>query len=929
MVRLMRLFVALAVFAAAGLACSSNEPVPSFIHAPADLETGVALAVADLKADLQTITGVAPVQLGPEAPACKKGEVHLVIEAHGSALHPQAYRLEDEQCGDGRVLRLAGGGLMSRQWVIYDLLQTLGVRYFHPEQTYYPKGVRWPAGSLAKTEAPLFWNRRLSVHRTHPVELSAPLDTEGLDMAAYQRRWIDWSVKLKTTSASGWDAALVGNYAYERGFPRGAGFNLLNAQQGGRPILDPDDPRPEETQLAEAIDERLQSVQGQPEATEFGFQFNPSEFTEVDDQDTVRRLTFISDYIGQNYPGVSIRTINHGTAGEPTEHYGVRFFDLPQFAPPNLEVKLHTLMFYDLERDANVYGNLDFKHMLNWARQQASVRRLHHYPESSWWLTFDLPVPLYLAPVTIEARQHDIDLLADLVATDSEAPTGVHGHELFTSGQEWGYWLIDYCFARMSWDRAFRKEDCYHDLTDILVEGQKVYEVLEAMQARQVQDLRDPERVRLLVGSDDETEIAWEAGIQFHPLPPRPEAILSYSDQEISQLLRDSLQPLAAMAVDYAGWAATLKELLALQDEAQAPWLREIVDGAEIFGLRALHAVSVYQTAIALRSAIQAGDLARVNEAFLGVEQARALTKAATEVVRRREADYRYPPALTIAGDEPGTPGAVENTTIYPYRYLGRTHRLFYWTRPDQQLAALFGEGLDIVRVNRRIMSSTTALDIEVLADEISELRLDFGDGVVETATVAPHVYGAQGLYDWSLDLRHAGGLLHHDDRAAVVQRRFVFKKGSLKIEAPKGAEIIESLLPGFVIGLGDSEGPFMVLGRLDARRVELSAQGSLIRRPRAGLLSPSADLALTLKDVGDVRVYGASLQLEEGQGPDDRHLKIEGELRTGELVDLLVSVGGFEPVGAREFVAGVLDYTPERLPDVLPFSIEARGAER
>ncbi|CAN0595270.1 unnamed protein product, partial [Laminaria digitata] len=171
---------------------------------------------------------------------------------------------------------------------------------------------------------------------------------------------------MRTSWVSGWDRAHVGDYAYGRGFSRGSGFNLLNAQQGGRPILDPDDPRSEEAQLTAAIDARLAPVRGLPDPVEFGFQFNPSEFTEVDDQDTVRRLTFIADYIGQNYPEVSIRTINHGTAGAPTEHYGVRFFDLPQFAPSNLEVKLHTLMFYDLERPAEVYGNEDFSHLLAW-----------------------------------------------------------------------------------------------------------------------------------------------------------------------------------------------------------------------------------------------------------------------------------------------------------------------------------------------------------------------------------------------------------------------------------------------------------------------------------------------------------------------------------------------------------------------------------
>src|SRR5690606_12982655 len=150
---------------------------------------------------------------------------------------------------------------------------------------------------------PAFRRRSMHVHRTHPVELSPPLD-RGPDMAGYQRRWIDWNVKMRQTSLDGWDERYVHDYAYERGFPREAGFSLLGSQQGGRPILDPDDPRPEPEQIAEAIDEVMAPVAGQPDPAIFGFQFNPSEFTVADDVVTVERLRFITEYMSQRYPGV-------------------------------------------------------------------------------------------------------------------------------------------------------------------------------------------------------------------------------------------------------------------------------------------------------------------------------------------------------------------------------------------------------------------------------------------------------------------------------------------------------------------------------------------------------------------------------------------------------------------------------------------------
>ena len=58
-----------------------------------------------------------------------------------------------------------------------------------------------------------------------------------------------------TGELASWDAEFVGRYAYERGFPRQVGLNLASAQQGGRPVLDPDDPRGEEVQTDEAVEE--------------------------------------------------------------------------------------------------------------------------------------------------------------------------------------------------------------------------------------------------------------------------------------------------------------------------------------------------------------------------------------------------------------------------------------------------------------------------------------------------------------------------------------------------------------------------------------------------------------------------------------------------------------------------------------------------
>ncbi|MBI2373928.1 MAG: hypothetical protein HYV07_08015 [Deltaproteobacteria bacterium] len=907
-------------------ACSDPRDLPVFFHGIANPSFGVERAEHDFLADLKRMGHPGPVLTLEPVPSCRTEEIHVALEGptESSFSEPgvaQAFRIEDERCDGGHRLLLDGGSELSRQWAIYALLETLGVRYFHPEATWYPELLDWPM-SAAREERPFFQERALHVHRTHPVELSPPLETSGLDMAGFQRRWIDWNVKRRSTTVDGYDEDLVGAYAFVRGFPRTTGINLLNSQQGGRPVLDPDDPRGEEEQLRVAIARAMAAPDGQPEPAELVFQFNPSEFTVADEHDTVRRLTYISNLFAETYPEARLYAINHGTHQEPTIGFGIRFFDLIELAPPNLGAEVHTLMFYDLERDAPVYGNESFRHLLAWSREQAAVRRVKHYPESSWWLTFDLPVPLFLAPVTLDARQRDIDLLADLVVSDPTATAGIQGHRLFSSGQEWGYWLIDYCVTRMTWDRGVTANRCVEDFASRFVRGARLLEILELLRSAQIADFRNPEVLRYLVGSDRETEVAFDAGIVFHPLPPSPRDVTKMDEASLATLERVSIPRLLDISRETGAWADELHAIAQAQPESLRPWARELADGVRVYGLRAQHAFEIYSTSVALGRAMRTGDLDAVSEAFAGLERARAVTELAASVVHAREAEYRYPPALTIAGGEPGSPSAIANRTVYPYRYLSRTHRMFYWQRPDEQLGELFGEGLEQVALNRRILTLETPLVIRTLLSGLESLVADYGDGT-RSSTLAPHRYERQGRYRVSLDARHSGGVLHHEDEVGVVDRRFLFRRGSLKIIHPEGARVIEGLLPGFVVGFGTDPVESWLMGTVDSG--EVVTRGTLLERPRRGMTSPSADLDLTLRDAGRIRAYGAELSIGASETAE---LELHGELRTEEIIELVVSVGGFEATGARALVARALEHTPESLPDRIPFLARARGVE-
>lgn len=149
-----------------------------------------------------------------------------------------------------------------------------------------------------------------------------------------------------------------------------------------------------------------------------------------------------------------------------------------------------------------------------------------------------------------------------------------------------------------------------------------------------------------------------------------------------------------------------------------------------------------------------------------------------------------------------------------------------------------------------------------------------------------------------------------------------LFRLSASAVIEPEGADVLDGLLPGLVLGLGDDGSPFMALGRIDGRG-DTAERRSVVRRSRQGLNSPQADWALELPDVGMVSILGAELELVEGERP---RMLITGRIRTQEVVDLLVGVGGFEREGARKIVAETLGYTVETLPAELPFRILANG---
>ena len=905
---------------------AGGSPIGWTVHVSPKAPPAVRLAASDVAAYLLRMGEPTTVTETLDAPDCGPSRRSVVLP--GDGLDPafldgwqpasdQTWRIEEARCGQGRLVRLAGGGLLGRQYAAYEWLHSLGVRFFHPEQEYVPAAPRQAATALVREHTPAFRWRSVSLHLTHPLELG---DAFSLGDEAYlpeALRYIDWQIKCGASFGhAGIGSGQYAEYGVERGFPRSAGFSLHGQQQGGDGIIDPDDPRSEEEQMAEAIEARM-GVEPTRRPRFLSFTFNPTEFTEVSDQDVVRQMTFIAGYMAEHYPEAVLMTTNHGSAGEPTPHYGVRYYDLSQFAPDNLGVKVHTLMFFDLFRPAPVYGNEDFSFLREFMDREHGKRQLWYFPEAAWWLTFDIAVPLYL-PITIEARARDIAGIAYML--DGK----LDGHRVFGSGHEWGYWQNEYCPFRMAADLDYGWEACLADLTSPMGEAAgEVAAVIAEVIRLQERDIVLGDLLPWLVGTDEETEAAAAVGIVFHPLPPSPAQVRAWDEAALTDWSERVAPALARMDDDYAALVARLTAAADAVPEDARPWLSEVLDGVEVTGLRARHAHRAYGALVTHRMGQVRGDEALLDGAAGLLAAAAEATAAATAVILRREQGYRYRPLeRSIAGGPLGTED--DNWTVYRYRYLNRTHHAFYWTRIDDLVAQALAGPAELVHVEDALVGPGETLVVELLPGALAGPRVDLGDGTTEGAERVAHEYAEPGRYTVRVTGTRDDEPFAHELRVARLETEL--RTGlSGKVAEPAGAEIIEGLLPGLT--LGPCGGGFLALGfSLDATghvaperwtAVEAAFEGE-VRTPAQQLEVPIVNQA-TGAVLGELDVDALVVVV-----PEDRStVRLEGELSTKAVIDAIVAVGGFEPEGARAMVAQLLGFTPETLPERVPLSVE------
>ena len=351
--------------------------------------------------------------------------------------------------------------------------------------------------------------------------------------------------------------------------------------------------------------------------------------------------------------------------GEPLD-----FNQLPLHADRRLAVEPHTVQMYALDDKAPTYGNRDFHALAQFIEDAEGTRPVIWYPESAYWVSVDVDVPLFL-PVYARARIHDLALLS---------AERIDGQSLFSSGWEWGYWLNDVVAARAAWRRP-------PDLESALADPRFGVSLTPAL-AHEVAALADDEH-RLLVndgaigslaGKDAFDDLFTYLGMSGTQAKPR------HVTGDLVAVLDAHADTLMALAAGAAARGI---------DAGSSP-ARELADAARVTALRAHHAL-----------ALQDHD----------VKSAAAFRSQALAVVHERERAYRVP-ATRVAS-------FVKGPTAYGFGYLATVHDLFYWRRDEETVArgpwvpchtniidpldVLFGDGavVDAARAVRAALAGT------------------------------------------------------------------------------------------------------------------------------------------------------------------------------------------------------------------------------
>jgi hypothetical protein len=621
-----------------------------------------------------------------------------------TAVPDVTYRWQSKIMGETITLSLEAVSPEGVAAGLYGLLQEkLGFCFYHPRENIVPSLNNWPLPErFSFAASPRFEKRGFHLHTQHPIELAEQLNNPHYPNAFEDvKAYIDWLARngqntfqfflLREVDRKTWPAHArrIVEYAHQRGIRCGVEISLSMIQQQAFQAITLLRPYPS---YKRQVDDTLAWL----------FQ-EPWDYVSLD-------VT-----LGEHLPFLDklLPDVQMHIEQQVEKRYGARLMYATHVISskdgakvrrpklPNSGIMIHTVMCYSAsEANAPVYGNKNQRFMLEAAITENKQRETWYWPESSYWVGFDSSVPLLILPY-LDARWSDMNTMAGL---------GVSGHLTFSSGWEWGYWLVDWSIARWSWllkdNGKVRPTSPLSRLADQNNDHELQKLMTRALSLQNIY-LKDKELLRFMSALTPFSELPHPFD---KPFQPEPEFNYGWLLNEASPV--EASQALTRPIVDLETYAVQMSEVVKQMEkrierlrglkqigEKQLCLFDEIERGLQVTALRANHRALTLRALLAKRGE-HTGKInhSRVSEPLLA--SASLLRQQAQVIVNRQEGVYRYP-VEQIARRR-------SSMTAYPFGYLYPASNLYFWEREEEQVRQ---ERFDALFMNLWDMRRTLGLE--------------------------------------------------------------------------------------------------------------------------------------------------------------------------------------------------------------------------